>query len=69
MTTHIYHQIELKFWQIVIPQLTPNKPLGRFVRKANQIKAAIPFLRFSLVAAAGSLGGTLGGVLLFSLFT
>ena len=67
MTTQIYHQIELKFWQVIIPQLSTSRPLGRFLRKATQIKAAIPVLRFGLIALSGSIVGTLGGVLLFSI--
>jgi hypothetical protein len=69
MTTQIYHQIELKFWQIIIPQLTPKKPLGRFLRKASQVKISFPLLRFGLIALTGSIVGTLGGVFLFSLFS
>jgi hypothetical protein len=67
MTTQIYHQIELKFWQVIIPQLSTSRFLGRVLRKALQIKAAIPFLRFGLVALSGSIVGTLAGVLLFSI--
>jgi len=67
MTTQIYHQIELKFWQVIIPQLSTSRPLGRLLRKAIQVKAAIPVLRFSLIAFSGSIVGTLGGVLLFSI--
>ena len=69
MTTQIYHQIELKFWQIIIPQLTPKNPLGRFLRKASQVKISFPLLRFGLIALTGSIVGTLGGVFLFSLFS
>jgi hypothetical protein len=67
MLTKIYHQIELKFWQIIIPQLSPARPLGKLLRKANKVKLTFPALKYSILALSGSILGTLGGVLLFSI--
>jgi len=69
MIAKTYQQIELKFWRIVIPQLSPTRPLGRLLCLARELKSTIPLVRFSLIAFSGSLVGTLSGVLLFSIFS
>lgn len=66
MSTHFTQQIELKFWQVIIPQLNPGKPLGKLVRKANQVKEmAKPLFRFCIIAVSGGFIGMVGGAILF----
>lgn len=63
----LYHLVELKFWHLIIPQLNPSKPIGRILRRFSQVNRLTPIFKLGMIAFAGGLIGTLGGVLLFTL--